>query len=439
MASSFARRFVTGIDANRTLKDELSEAAGRQRARRRISVTDLVNPRQTFFRWTHPEIQPSPERLQAMLSGSGFHELFGRAVSTEEFVEQFVEFDGIVGKVDIYEDVPTELKTTGSIPADIPASRPSYLDQLGMYCTMVGNPNGRLLVYKRAQYGGEPVLKAFDVAYRDLASLAREMRRRRELLEAALASNDPAGLQRCEWFETGCDYRSICGCEGAPTLVRVVPQGAARVQENAELTAALSGRLRKNPEAPTRFGLNDLVFPRKAAFERRSGDEEEAAAEAAVEASLARLEREGFIGALKSALRFGIPGAFRSVPVSLRTLKGFVGTYKGAPTLLRSTKMAEMVHRDRLPEIFSHYFDRLAFECALTGQTRGRIVIYYESLEDKFMVYDVHFKDLAAVRAEADRRLALLEARAAPQQLPPCPKWMAKLCRFAPGCGCGQR
>src|SRR5881628_39750 len=119
---SLAERVVAGLDANRTIKDELTAALTRQGRRRRISVTDLVNPRQAFFQRTRPDIQPDPERKQAMLAGTGFHEVFGHAVSTEEFVEQFVEFQGIVGKIDIYEDVPVELKTTASLPAGLAAA-----------------------------------------------------------------------------------------------------------------------------------------------------------------------------------------------------------------------------------------------------------------------------------------------------------------------------
>src|SRR5439155_494933 len=113
---ALAQSVILGIDANRTVKDELTAALKRQGRRRRISVTDLVNLRQAFFQRARPDIQPDPERKQAMLAGTGFHEVFGRAVSTEEFVEQFVEFQGIVGKIDIYDDVPVELKTTASLP-----------------------------------------------------------------------------------------------------------------------------------------------------------------------------------------------------------------------------------------------------------------------------------------------------------------------------------
>jgi len=53
-------------------------------------------------------------------------------------------------------------------------------------------------------------------------------------------------------------------------------------------------------------------------------------------------------------------------------------------------------------------------------------------------VYDVTFKKLPAIVAEADRRLALLESGAPPADLPACPSWMFKRCEFAPQCGCGN-
>jgi hypothetical protein len=437
---SAALPFVSGIDANRTVKDELTEALSRQGGRRRISVTDLVNPRQAFFRRLRPEIKPDPERLQAMLSGTGFHEVFGRAVSTEEFVEQFVEFQGIVGKIDIYEEFPIELKTTASLPDDIPRSRPAYLDQLGMYCAMTGRTAGRLIVYRRALYGRPAALKAFEVAYADLGAIGKEMVKRRDLLREALTTGDPGHLPKCEWFDLGCDYKAFCGCEGAPPLTRVVPAGEASVVQNRELVTAIGAQLAQAPAPAAHFGLNDLVFPRKSALERRgaapAGEAEEPAD---VETQLASFERRGFVDAIKDALWFGIPGAFSRTPVVLRKLKGWVGTFRGVPTIVRSTKIGKMVDRKRLPEQFSHYFDRMAFECALTDHHTGRIVVYYESLAaDKFMVYDVRFRKLDEIRAEADRRLALLEAGAPTHELPACPAWMARYCDFAPACGCGS-
>ncbi|HLE77715.1 MAG TPA: hypothetical protein VJA65_04830, partial [bacterium] len=183
--AAFCAPYIAGTDANRTIKEEIVAVINRQSARKRISVTDLINPRQRFFERTHPEVQPSPERRQAMMAGTGFHEAFGRAVSTEEFVEQLVEFQEIVGKIDIYENAPVELKTTGSIPSNV-FWRIDHVEQLGMYCTMVDRPMGYLLYYARAEYGRQPELRAFDLEFTDQSAIAAEMVRRRDLLREAL-------------------------------------------------------------------------------------------------------------------------------------------------------------------------------------------------------------------------------------------------------------
>jgi len=435
-------RVVSGIDANRTVKDELTEALKRQGRRRRISVTDLVNPRQAFHQRARPDIQPDPERKQAMLAGTGFHEVFGRAVSTEEFVEQFIEFQGVVGKIDIYEDVPVELKTTASLPTGLAAARASYVDQLGMYCTMTGRDAGRLFVYKRALYGRPGALRAFDVRFRDLRSIEREMVRRRDLFREALTQNDPSGLPRCEWFDMHCDFKAVCGCATASPLTRVVPATAIRITENAELVSAMTALLTDAPKPGPQFRLNDLVFPRRAAIERQAVGEtkpEEEDQGGDLDSALAGMERLGFGDALKDALWYGVPGAFARIPVSLRSLKGRVGTFRGVPTIFRSTRRPKMVERSRLVEEFPYYFDRIAFECALSGHHTGRVVIYYEAVkDDKFMVYDVYFRDLDAINAEADRRLTLLETGAAPDKLPPCEplSWMPNYCPHTSRCAC---
>jgi hypothetical protein len=436
---SLAERVVSGIDANRTVKDELTEALRRQGRRRRISVTDLVNPRQAFHQRVRPDIQPDAERKQAMLAGTGFHEVFGRAVSTEEFVEQFIEFQGVVGKIDIYEDIPVELKTTASLPTGLAAARASYIDQLGMYCTMTGRDAGRLFVYKRALYGRPGALRAFDVRFRDLRSIEREMVRRRDQFREALAKNDPSGLPRCEWFDMNCDFKTVCGCATATPLTRVVPATAVRIAENGGLVDAMTALLTDAPKPGLQFRLNDLVFPRRAAIERQAVAEAKAEEEdQGLDTALAGMERLGFGDALKDALWYGVPGAFARIPVSLRNLKGRVGTFRGVPTIFRSTRRPKMVERSQLVEEFPYYFDRIAFECALSGQNTGRVVIYYEAVKnDKFMVYDVYFRDLDVIKAEADRRLTLLEAGAAPDQLPPCePSWMPNYCPHAARCAC---
>lgn len=437
--AGFCAPHIAGTDANRTVKDELTAVINRHSARKRISVTDLLNPRQAFFDRTHPEIQPSAERLQQMMAGTGFHEAFGRAVSTEEFVEQLVEFHEIVGKIDIYEENPVELKTTGSIPSDPVGWRPSHVEQLGMYCAMVDRPGGFLLYYKRAEYGRPPDLKAFDLHFADLPGIAAEMVRRRDLFKEALDTGAPEQLPRCEWFDRNCDFASLCGCARAIPLERLLGPGTVRVSENPVLARRVMESIAAGPASPHgAIGLNDLVFPRKAAYRRAAGGEEEESPRD----RMTSLQRQGFEEALNDALWYGFPGEFKRVRLPFGPIRASIMQFRGVPTLLRTNRgQKEMVERKRLADEFPHYIDRLGFECAVAESPRGRLIVYYAVLrEDKFMAYDLWFKDLPAIRAEMQRRLDLLEGGASPQALPACqPVWMEKYCQFASaGCRCAE-
>jgi len=436
--AGFCAAYVAGTDANRTVKDELTAVIHRHSARKRISVTDLTKLRQAFFSRTHPEIQPSAERRQQMMAGTGFHEAFGRAVSTEEFVEQLVEFREIVGKIDIYEENPVELKTTGSIPSDPVGWRPSDVEQLGMYCAMVDRPGGFLLYYKRSEWGRPPDLKAFDLEFADLPGIAEEMVRRRDLFKEALDTGVPDRLPRCEWFDRNCDFAAICGCARAVPQERMVGPGTVRVGENPVLARRVMEGIGASPDPPSlTLGLKDLVRPRLAAFQRAAGMAEE---EESPQQRMTSLQRMGFEEALNDALWYGFHGEFKRVRRPFGSIRASILEFRGVPTLLRTNRGAkEMVERKRLAEEFPHYIDRLAFECAITDSPRGRLIVYYAVMrDDKFMVYDLWFKDLSAIRAEMHRRLDLLEQGVPPHDLPACqPAWMERYCPFEKaGCRC---
>lgn len=434
---AFSAPYIAGTDANRTVKDALAEVLTRRSGRKRISVTDLITPRQAFFARIHPEIQPSPERQQTMMAGTGFHEAFGRAVSTEEFVEQLVEFQEIVGKIDIYEESPVEVKTTGAIPTDPIGWRPYNVEQLGMYCTMVERPRGHLIYFRRSEWGRPSDLKAYALEFTDLPGIAAEMVRRRDLLRSALETHDPGGLPRCEWFGRQCDYSEICGCALAPPLERLIGYGTVRVQEAVELTRRLVDGIGGATFPKDRVALNDLVFPRKAAFRRMPGGGE---SEETAQERMASFQRRAFDEALKDAIWYGFPGRCRYVRASLGSVGASVMLFHDVPTILRTYRRREMVDRRRLAEDVPFYVDRLAFECALTENSRGRLVVYYSEVpDDKFMVYDFWFRDLPQIRAEMQRRLDLLESGAEPSDLPACqPTWMMNRCQFAPGCRCSE-
>ena len=149
------------------------------------------------------------------------------------------------------------------------------------------------------------------------------------------------------------------------------------------------------------------------------------------------MERRGFLDVLEDAVWHGVPGACRTTRVQFGPIRGSLLLYRGIPTLIRHTKRMEMIPRDRLAVDAPYYTDRLGFECAIAGSEKGRVIIYYSSLDDKFMVYDIWFRDLEGIRAEMRRRLDLLQSGARADDLPPCePAWMSKLCKFGARCAC---
>ena len=439
MAEFDIASYVSRIEANRSVKDALMQSFKTRQAPYRISVTDLLNLKQAYFKRKYPEIAPPLEKQQLMWAGTGFHKTFGSAVSSEEYLEQFVEAEGIVGKIDIYEKIPVEVKTT-SIPIDtkdLLQYRPTYIEQLGMYCAMVSAHEGEIIIYQRPvpESPSTPPLVAYHVTFPNLEAIREEMRRRRDLLVQALIANDPSNLPVCPWSSKQCDYSQACDC--ATTSVPASREIADLAGEISVDSLACQQLLNKMAGAqPSRlFGINDIVFPRKAYFERLKPSEE---VREEKEEHLRSMDERGFLDALRDSLRFGAPGEAQRIPVKHAPLSDLVQIWQNLPTILRDPKFSSLVERERLPRTFPHYFLRLGFDCALTENTKGRLLLYYVRVprEDaKLMVYDVNFRNLNAVKAEALRRLGLLEKATSPLQLPKCPSWMCQYCDYRLECG----
>lgn len=432
--------YVSRIEANRSVKDALMQSLKTRRPPFRITVTDLLNLKQAYFRRKYPEIIPPLEKQQLMWTGAGFHKTFGLAVSSEEYLEQFVEAEGIVGKIDIYEKIPVEVKTT-SIPLDtkdLLQSRPIYIEQLGMYCAMVNAHEGEVILYQPRS--PESPLAVYHVAFPDLEAIRIEMRRRRDLLMQALIANDPSNLPLCPWFNKQCDYSEVCDCK---TTSLQSSYEIAKLAEEIYLDDRACQKLLKKialPKPSPTFRINDIVFPRKAYLKRLKLRETTSSEEVQEEQEeyLRSMGERGFLEALHDALHYSVPGEAQRIPVQSTSLADLVQVWQGIPTILRDPKFASLVERERLPRTFPHYFLRLGFECALTNHAQGRLVIYYANVpkEDaKLMVYDVAFKNLSAIAAEGLRRIELLQKATTVFELPKCPSWMCPNCDYRVDCG----
>jgi hypothetical protein len=436
--------YVSHIEANRSLKDVLMQKLRTRRPPHHFSVTDLLNLKQAYFKRKHPEIVPSLEKQQLMWAGTGFHKVFGSTVSSEEYLEQFVEAEGIVGKIDIYEEIPVEVKTT-SAPVeakDLLQYRPTYIEQLGMYCAMVDVGEGEIIIYQRQEESSQSSpLSVYHVTFPDLGAIREEMRRRRDLLTHALNSNDPSNLPVCTWLNRGCDYSQVCDCKTSTVpLSYKIAELARQIKVDESAQEKLLAKLASSPP-PSQLRINNVVFPRKAYFERLKSQEiapDEEELEQEREERLRSMDKRGFLDTLRDSLRYGAPGEAQKIPVQYPPLVDLVQVQQNLPTILRDPKFYSLVERERLPRAFPHYFLRLGFDCALTDHVQGRLLVYYPNIpkEDiKLMVYDVTFRNLAAIKAEALRRVELLGKATSPLELPKCPSWMCRYCDYKFECG----
>jgi hypothetical protein len=341
MADFDIASYVSHIEANRSVKDALMQSLKTRRPPYRISVTDLLNLKQAYFRRKYPEIAPPLEKQQLMWAGTGFHKTFGSAVSSEEYLEQFVEAEGIVGKIDIYEKIPVEVKTT-STPIDtkdLLKYRPTYIEQLGMYCAMVNAHEGEIIIYQRPaeESPSTSPLVVYHVTFPDLEAIREEMRRRRDLLVQTLISNDPSNLPVCPWFNRQCDYSQVCDCAttSVPASHEIADLAGEIYVDSTTCEQLLSKMAGAQP--PQLFGINDIVFPRKAYFERlklSAGVREEK------EEYLHSMDERGFIDALRDSLRYGAPGEAQRIPVKHAPLADLVQTWQNLPTILRDPKFS---------------------------------------------------------------------------------------------------
>jgi len=436
--------YVAHIEANRAAKDALMQKLRARRPPHRITVTDLTNLKQAYFRRKYPEITPPLEKQQLMWAGTGFHKVFGAAVSSEEYLEQSVEVEGIVGKIDIYEEIPIEVKTTSTTVSSrgLLQYRQTYIEQLGMYCAMVNISQGKIVIYRRQdQEAPQAPLSAYHVTFPNLEAIRDEMRRRRDLLIHALISNDPGNLPVCPWFDRGCDYSEVCDCKTTSVpLSYEIAELAGQIQFDDVTCQQLLAKVAA-PQPSSLFRINDIVFPRKAYFERLKLDEtafEEEESQRKKQDYLRGMDEFGFLDALRESLQYGAPGEVQSIPVRCASLSDLVRVHRDLPTILRVPKFQSLVERQRLPWAFPHYFLRLGFECALTGHQKGSVLLYYANVDKedaKLMVYDVSFRSLNSLQTEALRRVGLLETASSPFDLPKCPAWMCRNCEYRLECG----
>ncbi len=433
-------RTAVSVRSDVELERSLIERLEREPRRRSIWVTDLVDPRTAYYRQTAP-MPIAPERAARMEAGRELHETIGAALAEAPHLEVRVQRDGIVGQIDLFDELPTELKTTGSLvdAEGIRRGRPAYLEQLGLYCALTDRHAGRLLL---ASSEVAHDLRVFDTEFSDLTGVWADATQGAEALRRALDLGTPEGLPGCAWRGRGCPYEDgrVCDCEGTePPHSYPIAARAGPIVERPEEAVRLRDRWSARPSSPAaarRF--RDLLYPRRTFFERTSPAPTGEPSEGSRPPSA-----DGLYRRLSELLESGTAGEVSRVHPGALAAPEAVACYRGWPFLLKITRAWRTPAPVELIDRQPHYFLDLGLRSAAIGSRDGWLFLGYERAErpaDRVRVYRVRFDPLAPFRETADARRAALDRALAqhdPAEAPPCPDWMARDCAYRDRCGCG--
>ncbi len=423
------------------LARELVDRFRRTGDRRSVSVSDLVAPRRAFWRRRAPPPPLSAERAAILSVGRGWHRAAGRLLSNEGRLEVRLRQGGISCRIDLLADVPVEIKTGGTpVGADVVAERPEHVEQLGMYCALLGQDRGRL-VHVTLSDGRCRAVRATDVTFRDVGRLKADLRSREQAFRAAIEAGVGTGLPRCRWFGRGCEFQEAgaCDCRGdEPTGTPEIREAVAAVTDRPEISDRWRRALAAAPApaaGPERF--RELLYPRRAYFERVRGVGDEGPIAASAAPGATDLYRR-----LLETIESGPVGEVRQIPSGWDAPEEEVVGFRDAPILLRTSRAGARIDPRNVATRLPQYGLELGLRCAASGTALGRVIVGYERAEtdaDRLQVLEYRFEDVAGyarLAHERYRRLAEAIALGEPAGLEPCPGWMAAGCPYRGECGC---
>lgn len=412
-----------------------------------LSVTDLIDPRIAFHRTRHP-IPPSPARSERMAQGRKAHERIERLLAAPGQREVRLVRAGVVGRIDLLAEVPTEIKSTSALPeADrVVAARPQYIDQLGMYCGLTDRREGRILIVAGGVEGPARAL-VLDCRFRDPAELWRRTAAAAAQLRQAYLTGSPDPLPRCAWFGRGCEFEAarICPCAGTEAEATEAPRDElVEWRENPEAARAIEGKLNA-PTIPTGGApialYRELLYPRRTFFERTTP------APTADPAHDWAPPRDGarpnLYQRLREALEAGAPGELvREVPPG-DVPEEQVLRFRGELLLVKTSAVARPPGAVEARERHGLYLFELGLRCAAAGAEGGRLLVGYERVgptAGPVRAFRVRFDcrerwALILARRQEMLREALRSGR--PEGLPNCPVWMFENCPYRAVCGDG--
>jgi hypothetical protein len=427
---------------DRALADELRARWPAEGTPRDVAVTDLVGLRRAYWSRIAP-VPVSPDRAARLEVGRSLHRRIGGVLAEFGPVEVRFRRDGIVGRIDLLADRPVEVKSSAALvpTAGLLAARPDQLEQLVAYASLAGADGGRLLTVALDGVAISGVQVA-DITGVDASRARSEIVDRAAKLRDAWRRRRADDLPRCRWFGRGCEFQNAgaCDCTGAepePTSLLLPP--SLSVVERPDLAESLEHRLRGTDAAPSRIRrFRELLYVRRAYYDRRAVTLPEDLPPRDPESPVDLYER------IRAGIESGPLGEAADLPTRADDPEEGVPGLRGAPWIERVSRSWDPPTAATILDRYPQYAIELGFRCVATGTNRAHLVVGWERAardEDRLRAFDLRFDPPSAMaRLWRERVRALDRALTTerPDELPPCPSWMASSCPYAAVCGCGS-
>jgi len=440
-------RVVTVREAGE-LEQELVVRLGRASRVRSVGVTDLLSLRPAYYRAILPPVPIPPERQARLDQGRAFHRALGARIGRDAILEARVRREGLVGRIDVLSELPVEVKTATLLtdPEQLASRRPDHVEQLGMYCALVGRLTGRLLTLLAEETSVADV-QAVDLTFRSLDRILAEMHRRADALREAWTEASPARLPRCPWYDRGCEFGAarLCDCTGEepPTPPEILEQAGPAVP-NAEVRSRIRSAL-SGPILPasgiTLERFRDALYPRRAFFERARPEPPPIIVPTPPVPPPVSLTPDLY-ARLTDALESGAAGEVARLVPRAEEPEEEVAGFRGRPLLLRTSRAWSRFRPEELLTRSPQYALELGLRCAVTGTDTGLLVVGFERAEtdrERIQVLEVRFRSLTPFSRwlrERSRSLGTALRDDTPEGLTPCPEWMVSDCPYRSECGC---
>lgn len=429
---------------DRALTEELQARLGRSRGLRPVSVTDLLALRRAFWRLAAPPVPVAADRRERMDAGRAWHRRLGALLGEMGALEVRVRREGLVGRIDALTDRPIEVKTSAiAVGADhLLEDRPEYVEQLGMYCALVGGSAGRVISLAVHNDRVDDI-RAVEVAFHHPERIFDEMRQRADLLRKSWESRSPEGLPGCPFYDRGCEFRSssTCDCTGREKerpsqILADLADLAPDPEEDRRLRTSL-GEGTRPLVTPSVARFREMVYPRRAYFERTRPPPPSAPWVSPLELPLDAYAR------LVEAIESGPVGEVTRLLSRATEPDEEVAAFRGDPFLVRASRARVPPRAEDLVVRYPQYALELGFRCAVTGRARGRVFMTFEGVGTepvRVRVFDVRFTSVTPFarlwRSRVDGLARALRSES-PADLAPCPSWMFEGCDYRDECACG--